>query len=433
MSQDDPGFAAEAVDALDRRHAWLERERDLDGSNLVCLISPDESGLDASPKFDALMGWREAAGRPGFLLYQSAAAAGALRPRESLAADGFCVQEVLTNVAHALSLRALANLSGRAAHRPAPTGSSRRCSSAAGTSATACSSTARLPSGEPLRVSTWSSLAPLALPTLPRAIAERLVAHLRDAREYALPWPIPSTARSEPAFQRRAGRPVPRYWRGSTWMPTTWLLHHGLRVHGYEEDATAARRAQRRARPPLGPPRVLRPDRRDARGRAGVRDERAGARPRVPAERRGGSRLALDMIDTTDTTTAELLRRFELDLDDAGDLEVHSPITGERVARLRRDDETSTDRKVAAAVEAFDAWRGVPGAAAGRAGAAAGRGAARAQGRARPRWSRSRPARSVQEGLGEVQEMIDICDFAVGLSRQLYGLTIASRAARAIA
>src|SRR5207248_2804753 len=32
----------------------------------------------------------------------------------------------------------------------------------------------------------------------------------------------------------------------------------------------------------------------------------------------------------------------------------------------------------------------------------------------------------VEEGLGEVQEMIDICDFAVGLSRQLYGLTIAS-------
>mgnify|MGYP000187850857 CR=1 FL=1 len=34
--------------------------------------------------------------------------------------------------------------------------------------------------------------------------------------------------------------------------------------------------------------------------------------------------------------------------------------------------------------------------------------------------------KSLQEGLGEVQEMIDICDFAVGLSRQLHGLTIAS-------
>jgi aldehyde dehydrogenase (NAD+) len=34
--------------------------------------------------------------------------------------------------------------------------------------------------------------------------------------------------------------------------------------------------------------------------------------------------------------------------------------------------------------------------------------------------------KSVAEGLGEVQEMIDICDFAVGLSRQLYGLTMPS-------
>jgi aldehyde dehydrogenase (NAD+) len=43
-----------------------------------------------------------------------------------------------------------------------------------------------------------------------------------------------------------------------------------------------------------------------------------------------------------------------------------------------------------------------------------------------PRSSRSRPARSRARALGEVQEMIDICDFAVGLSRQLHGLTIAS-------
>jgi aldehyde dehydrogenase (NAD+) len=37
--------------------------------------------------------------------------------------------------------------------------------------------------------------------------------------------------------------------------------------------------------------------------------------------------------------------------------------------------------------------------------------------------------KSLQEGLGEVQEMIDICDFAVGLSRQLYGLTMHSERA----
>jgi hypothetical protein len=236
MSPDDPGFAGEAIDALDRRHAWLERERDLDGSRLVCLISPDESGLDASPKFDSLMG-RQAAGRLGFLLYQWRLRRAHYDLRESLARTGFCVQEVLTNVAHALSLRALANLSGELRHLARAHRVEQALLERCWDERDGLFYDRSLPSGELLRVSTWSSLAPLALPTLPRPIVERLVAHLRDEREYALPWPIPSTAMREPAFQRRAGRPVPRYWRGSTWMPTNWLLHHGLRVHGYEDDA----------------------------------------------------------------------------------------------------------------------------------------------------------------------------------------------------
>jgi aldehyde dehydrogenase (NAD+) len=48
-----------------------------------------------------------------------------------------------------------------------------------------------------------------------------------------------------------------------------------------------------------------------------------------------------------------------------------------------------------------------------------------ATGRPRPAGV-DRGGKIVSEGLGEVQEMIDICDFAVGLSRQLYGLTIAT-------
>src|SRR5215207_5020298 len=67
-----------------------------------------------------------------------------------------------------------------------------------------------------------------------------------------------------------------------------------------------------------------------------------------------------------------------------------------------------------------------------RAGAAARRVRAAPRGGASRRQARSWPARHAgdrkiaSEGLGEVQEMIDICDFAVGLSRQLYGLTIAT-------
>jgi hypothetical protein len=65
------------------------------------------------------------------------------------------------------------------------------------------------------------------------------------------------------------------------------------------------------------------------------------------------------------------------------------------------------------------------GAAARRAGAALRRGAARGQGDL-ARLVTLEAGKIVSEGLGEVQEMIDICDFAVGLSRQLCGLTIAS-------
>ena len=71
-----------------------------------------------------------------------------------------------------------------------------------------------------------------------------------------------------------------------------------------------------------------------------------------------------------------------------------------------------------------------------RAAASSSAASARSCATARPiwrRWSTLEVGKITQEALGEVQEMIDICDFAVGLSRQLYGLTIAIRAARAIA
>ncbi len=78
---------------------------------------------------------------------------------------------------------------------------------------------------------------------------------------------------------------------------------------------------------------------------------------------------------------------------------------------------------------AFRTWRTVPRRAAAKSCARSARPCAHT----RPTsgsWSRSRPARSALRGEGEVQEMIDMCDFAVGLSRQLYGLTIASERPR---
>jgi hypothetical protein len=243
-SPDDPGFAREGLDALAALHGWLERERNPDGSGLVALISPDESGLDASPKFDALMGWR-ASGLPGFIWHIHELRKGSFQLDDVLRRGGFCVQEVLTTVALAASLHSLARLSGDDAHRRAAERIEAALFERCWDERRGLFFDLAYPSGEPQRVSTWASLAPLALPNLPREMAARLAEQLADRCEYALPWPVPSTAASEPAFRRRTG-PIPRYWRGETWLAGTWLLHRGLRQHGFHELArTLARQGSR--------------------------------------------------------------------------------------------------------------------------------------------------------------------------------------------
>jgi aldehyde dehydrogenase (NAD+) len=108
-----------------------------------------------------------------------------------------------------------------------------------------------------------------------------------------------------------------------------------------------------------------------------------------------------------------------------GDLAVRSPIDGAVIARLRSDTADDVARKVATADAAFQAWRTVPAPRRGELVRLFGD-ELRARKGILGELVTVESGKILAEGLGEVQEMIDICDFAVGLSRQLYGLTIAS-------
>ncbi|MDZ4868646.1 MAG: aldehyde dehydrogenase family protein [Alphaproteobacteria bacterium] len=108
-----------------------------------------------------------------------------------------------------------------------------------------------------------------------------------------------------------------------------------------------------------------------------------------------------------------------------GDIVVKSPIDGAEIGRVRSDSAAEVDAKIAASVVAFEAWRNVPAPRRGELVRLFGE-ELRANKEALGRLVAVEAGKIFQEGLGEVQEMIDICDFAVGLSRQLYGLTIAS-------
>src|SRR5438067_13140418 len=133
---------------------------------------------------------------------------------------------------------------------------------------------------------------------------------------------------------------------------------------------------------------------------------------------------------TTDTLpgeTASLLAGFGIgpEILSAGDFAVTSPIDGSRIAALRPHTPGDLETMLAAAERAFPLWRAVPPPRRGELV----RLFAEELRRHKPALGRLvsiEAGKILEEGQGEVQEMIDICDFAMGLSRQLYGKVIAS-------
>jgi aldehyde dehydrogenase (NAD+) len=112
-------------------------------------------------------------------------------------------------------------------------------------------------------------------------------------------------------------------------------------------------------------------------------------------------------------------------LAEAGDTAVHSPINGELIGRVASNTVADVDAALGNAQKAYASWRSVPAPRRGELVRLLGN-KLREQKHALGSIITLETGKILQEGLGEVQEMIDICDFAVGLSRQLYGLTIAS-------
>ncbi len=125
--------------------------------------------------------------------------------------------------------------------------------------------------------------------------------------------------------------------------------------------------------------------------------------------------------------TADLLAQLGVAKDalSGGDLAVRTPVTGEAIAALRQVTAADAGKAIEAAHAAFLQWRLVPAPRRGELVRLLGE-ELRAHKADLGRLVSIEVGKIPSEGLGEVQEMIDICDFAVGLSRQLYGLTIAT-------
>ena len=108
-----------------------------------------------------------------------------------------------------------------------------------------------------------------------------------------------------------------------------------------------------------------------------------------------------------------------------GALESFSPVDGEKIGSTSVTSRNEYEAVLTKAAKAFEEWRTWPAPRRGEVVRQIGE-ALRAKKDDLGKLVSYEMGKSLQEGLGEVQEMIDICDFAVGLSRQLYGLTMHS-------
>ena len=221
-------------------HRWLERNRDLDGDGLLWICQPDESGLDSSPKFDAVWGLRAHA-RPlfPFLIARNRRRDWDLRRIGDAGGPLMC--EVVTNVLWCLARIA----AGEPSITPAIV--ERLWDERRGLFLDVARGKLAKPErtddaggDRRVQVSTWSALAPLALPDLPEAIGRRLIEeHLLDTRRYWLPFPPTSVSAQEPSFEPRKWKGSLRrlYWRGPTWINSAWLIWLGLRRGGYRPES----------------------------------------------------------------------------------------------------------------------------------------------------------------------------------------------------
>jgi hypothetical protein len=232
-SDDEPGFATEALPALAAHLDWLWHERDLDGDGLLTIILPDESGLDDSPMYDEVFG-SMVHHRPGYFRLVERCRRRGWNARRYAARFDEHVEDLLVSVLFALSCDALARLGGAAYARFADRARQveRALCERAWDEGRGLFWPLAGRDERPVRVATWASLAPLALPGIPEPMRRRLVEALQDPARFHAPVGIPSVSQDEPTF--RPGFDMYRCWRGPSWVNTAWLLVPALRELGEE-------------------------------------------------------------------------------------------------------------------------------------------------------------------------------------------------------
>ena len=244
------GFLPRIYPRLVAWHRYLTTRRDLSGTGLVSVVHPWESGMDNSPAWDEPLARVRPVPTTEFVRRDLDHAAAAERPTDedygryvrlardyrdtgyadSLAGHGFAVEDPLCNALLAAGEHALAAMATELGHDPQPhLTAAARVTGALVDTLWDPDAGMFFPrdahTGALLRTYSVGGLVPLVVPGLPVA-AELLKTALGERFQLREVCPVPS-------YDLTAADHDPgRYWRGPGWINTSWLIWHGLRLHG---------------------------------------------------------------------------------------------------------------------------------------------------------------------------------------------------------
>lgn len=254
-----PPLVAEALEAIVRRGAgtaylnemlpkarafydWFDRMRDPDRDGLIAVVQADETGLDHSPKWDALFNVKDVTLDEFSAAWHRIADPYDLHKRDHakmFAEDRFIVEDVMVNSIWGINQRIMGQLYAQVGDTANAAEMNARADKTVKALLTKCwheedglfYDLSGHKAEAHLRTNTFTCLMPLIFPELPSPIAKRLIAQLEDPKKYAAKFPVPTVAMDHPQFAPGiVGTKL--VWRGPSWMNSNWYLWRGLQAHG---------------------------------------------------------------------------------------------------------------------------------------------------------------------------------------------------------
>lgn len=230
----DEAFLREIFDTLVNYYMWLSYERDLDGDYLISIIHPWESGWDASPRWDPLLGLQnptsEETKQARFVLAQQLKTQGQEMSRIA-AKEMFHIEPVDYNAIYAANLVALAQIAaivGQAEQEAYFEALAEKVKIAINEKMWDESAGFYWPLAgndeTPIKIPTAASFVTLFAQVPSQAQTARLIEQLRT--RFWTPYMVPTVAIDHPTFAPE------QYWRGSSWLNVNWFIIRGLQAYG---------------------------------------------------------------------------------------------------------------------------------------------------------------------------------------------------------